>query len=331
VLSASEQDAISYLRRAVTAERTARYSGTKWLSSQASGGAVTVLDVRHDPVRGTWLRARTPAADHGRTVPEVDSADFDGEALTALRHHYAVAVHGRDRCAGRAATVVEARALDDDRVAGRFWLDDDTGLLLRRELYGAGGEIVRATTFVQLDSGRAAAPVPASAGRPAGGAPGRVLDEAALRQLRGQGWALPDVLPGGMERYRAVELTSDGHRVVHVAYSDGIFAASLFAEQGTLDAGSLRRFRAERMSGTTVYVRDGLQRTLVWGGEARVYTLLLDAPEPLGPQVVTAWSPGWAGVSPGWDPGPIRSTERRPMSRGRPPGARPDTVEEREP
>jgi sigma-E factor negative regulatory protein RseB len=291
-LSPAEQDAISYLRRAVTAERTATYSGTKWLSSQASGGAVTVLEVRNDPVRGTWLEPHTPSRASGQAVPEGGGADLDGEALTALRHHYTLAVRGADSSAGRPATVVEARALGADRVAGRFWLDDDTGLLLRRELYDARGDIVRATAFVHLDVGRAAAPVPTGSRASRDGVPGDTaetpLDEAALAALRGAGWRLPDVLPGGMERYRAVERTVDGHRVVQVAYSDGIFAASLFAERGRLDAASLRGFRAQRMAGTTVYVRGGLHRTLVWGGDGVVYTLLLDAPEPLAPRLVAA-------------------------------------------
>ncbi|HEV7825515.1 MAG TPA: sigma-E factor regulatory protein RseB domain-containing protein [Mycobacteriales bacterium] len=287
VMSPAERDAISYLRRAVTAERTATYSGTKWLSSQASDGAVTVLEVRHDPVRGTWLEPRAPAHRSGHTVPEAEGADLDGEALTALGHHYTVAVRGADHSAGRPATVVEARGLGEDRVAGRFWLDEDTGLLLRRELYDPDGEIVRATAFVHLDVGPAAARVPGD--RPVtDGSAARPLDEAAVAALRRDGWQLPDLLPGGMERYRAMEMTVDGHRVVQMAYSDGIFAASLFVERGRLDAASLRGFRTERIAGTSVYARNGLHRTLVWGGDGAVYTLLLDAPESLAPQLVAA-------------------------------------------
>jgi sigma-E factor negative regulatory protein RseB len=91
-----------------------------------------------------------------------------------------------------------------------------------------------------------------------------------------------------MERYRATEMTVDGDRVVQLAYSDGIFAASLFVQQGDLDSRALRGFRRERMAGTTVYTGDGLHRTVVWGGSTAVYTLVLDAPEPLGPQLVAA-------------------------------------------
>ena len=288
VLSAAEQDAISYLRRAATAEQTETYSGEKWLSSRSSAGAVTVLEVRHDPARGTWVEPRTPAHVSAHTVPGADTVDLDGEALAALRHHYTLAVRGADRGAGRAATVVEARALDGGRVAGRFWLDDETGLLLRRELYDTGGDIVRATAFVRLDVGRAAAAVPAESRVDRDDAPVRALDGAALAAFRRAGWQLPDLLPGGMERYRALERTVGGHPVVQVAYSDGIFTVSLFAERGRLDARSLHGFRVDRVAGTTVYSRDGLHRTLVWAGGEAVYTLLLDAPEPLGPRLVAA-------------------------------------------
>jgi sigma-E factor negative regulatory protein RseB len=173
-------------------------------------------------------------------------------------------------------------------VAGRFWLDRGTGLLLRRELYDAAGEVVRATAFVQLNDGAAAEAVPATASRPAHDDPERTLDDAALTQLRRDGWQLPDVLPGGMERYRATDLRSGGHRVVQLAYSDGLFAASLFVEQGDLDASALSGFDRTKLAGTTAYVRTGLQRTVVWAGRSAVYTLVLDAPESLTPELVAA-------------------------------------------
>jgi sigma-E factor negative regulatory protein RseB len=290
-LSPEERRAVGHLRRAVTAERTATYSGTKWMSSQTG---VTVVEVRHTPSRGTWLDVRTSAGGGAGPVRTAagTQADLDGEALTALSHHYTLAVRGRDQCAGRPVTLVEARRLGTDRVAGRFWLDEATGLLLRRELYDATGEVVRATLFVRLDTGAQAAAVPAETrGATRSGRArivGRALGESGLAQLRRDGWYLPDVLPGGMERYRATEMTVDGDRVVQLAYSDGIFAASLFVQQGDLDPRSLRGFRSERMAGTTVYTGGGLHRTVVWGGRTAVYTLVLDAPEPLGPQLVAA-------------------------------------------
>jgi sigma-E factor negative regulatory protein RseB len=285
-LPAAEQRALDLLRRAVTAQRTATYSGTQWLSSEASGGAVTVVDVRHDPARGTWFDVRTPGGGH--TVPDGQATELDGDALAALGHHYRLAVAAAERGAGRPATVVEAWAHGGNRVAGRFWLDRETGLLLRRELYDAAGDIVRATAFVQLDAGAAAAPVPAARSRAEPSPPPRTLDDAALTTLRRAGWQLPDVLPGGMERYRATELASGGHRVVQLAYSDGLFAASLFVEQGGLDAGALHGFERSQVAGTTVHLRTGLQRTVVWAGRTAVYTLVLDAPDSLTPELVRA-------------------------------------------
>jgi hypothetical protein len=285
-LSAQEQRAVDHLRRAVTAERTATYSGTKWLTGPSG---LTVVEVRHSPSRGTWLDVHTPSravADPVRTAP--GKPDLDGEALTALSHHYRLAVRGRDECAGRPVTLVEARRLGTEHVAGRFWLDDATGLLLRRELYDEAGRAVRGTVFLQLHTGARATAVPADAPAHRGSRVGRPLEGADLAALRAQGWHLPDLLPGGMERYRATEMTVDGHRVVQLAYSDGIFAVSLFVQEGGLDPGSLHGFRREEMAGATVYTTEGLHRTVVWGGSAAVYTLVLDAPEPLGPELVAA-------------------------------------------
>lgn len=290
-LGPGERRALELLRRAVTADRTVAYSGTKWLSSQASGGAVTVVEVRHDPQRGSWFHLTTPVRDAAApsgTVPDAEVADLDGEALRALGHHYALAVRGPAHCAGRTVTVVEARRLGTERVAGRFWLDRTTGLLLRRELYDGAGSIVRATTFVQVDSGAAAARVPARSSTTAEVARPEVLADADLGRLRRSGWVLPDALPGGLERYRGTRMTVAGRSVVQLAFSDGLFTASLFVEQGRVDAGSLAGFRPETLGGTTVQVRTGLHRTLVWNGPTTVYTLVLDVPETLAPDLVAA-------------------------------------------
>ena len=290
-LSAAEHAAVDHLRRAATAEATATYSGTKWVTGHAAGGGVTVVEVRHAPARGTWLRVRTPVdrgAAAAQTVVDPAGAELDGEALAALSHHYTLAVGRTERCSGRLATVVEARALDTKRVAGRFWLDDETGLLLRRELYDAAGQMVRGTVFVSLDTGDQATPAPAGATVVANRHVGTTLEVPDVAQLRRDGWHLPDQLPGGMERYSAMEMTVDGHRVVQLAYSDGIYAASVFVQRGGLDPRSLRGFTRGRMAGATVYTGTGLHRTVVWESSTELYTLVLDGPEPLAADVVAA-------------------------------------------
>jgi sigma-E factor negative regulatory protein RseB len=121
------------------------------------------------------------------------------------------------------------------------------------------------------------------------------LSESDLDNLRGQGWVLPDTLPGGMDRYAAKVLDDEGRQVVQVSYSDGLFSASLFVQRGGLDADRLKGFHRERVGDSVMYVRAGLLRTLVWTGVAgddasssAVYTLVLDAPEEDGPPIVAA-------------------------------------------
>jgi sigma-E factor negative regulatory protein RseB len=290
MLSAAEHAAVDHLRRAAAAEATATYSGTKWVTGHAMGG-VAVVEVRHAPARGTWLRVRTPvdgSAAAAQTVVDPAGAELDGEALAALSHQYTLAVRRSEPCSGRLATVVEARSLDTKRIAGRFWLDETTGLLLRRELYDAAGRMMRGTVFVSLDTGDRATPAPAGTTVVANRHAGRALEAPGLTQLRRDGWHLPDQLPGGLELYRAMEMTVDGHRVVQLAYSDGIFAASLFVQRGGLDPRSLRGFTRGRMAGASVYTGTGLHRTVVWTSSTALYTLVLDGPEPLAADVVAA-------------------------------------------
>ena len=79
--------------------------------------------------------------------------ELDERLLGLLAQHYDLAVAGEGRCVGRAAHVVEARrpgVAGAGAVAGRFWLDAASGLVLRREVYDARGERLRSSAFVEL-------------------------------------------------------------------------------------------------------------------------------------------------------------------------------------
>ena len=254
-----EGEALAVLERAVEAGRTVGYRGRQQV---ATGAGSVVVDVSHRPGRRSVLRASDG------TVPTVATAALDPRVVSVLAASYDLAVAGTGRCTGRTTTVVEARR-DDGQVAGRFWVDEATGLLLRRDVHDEDGRRVRRSEFVDLEV-RAAADVDAA----------RTTDlPAAVDELRAGGWHVPDGLPGGFALFDA-RLSAPGERehVLHLAYSDGLSTTSLFAQRGELGSTPPDGFREGEVGGRPVWHDRGVPERAVWSGGGAVWTLVSDAP-----------------------------------------------------
>jgi sigma-E factor negative regulatory protein RseB len=261
-----EGGALAVLERAVQAGRTVGYRGRQSVATwrDADERSATVLDVSHLPGHRSVLR--TPNG--SRAVPGVATAALDPRVVSLLAASYDLSLAGSGRCTGRSATVVEARR-DDGEVAGRFWIDDASGLLLRREVYGEAGRRLRSSEFVDLEV-RPAADVP----------PEQTTDlPAAVEELRADGWRVPEGLPGGFRLFDArLSAPDEPEHVLHLAYSDGLSTTSLFAQRGALGSAPPDGFRREDVGGRPVWVRADVPERVVWSGGGRVWTLVSDAP-----------------------------------------------------
>ena len=267
----AEAHAVALLERAASAGRRLTYSGTQYVASWRSGTSWSALvDLEHDPVRGSV------AAD-GSDAP---GAVLDPRMLARLADSYSLSVSGTDQCAGRSATVVDAHA-GDGSLAGRFWVDRATGVLLRREVYDHG-QRVRSSAFLDLSvaPSTSAVPVLAVALRTGTERPAR----AAVQHLRSAGWHVPERLPAG---FRLFETRRDG-AVLHLAYTDGLSTLSLFAQQGRLGTARPDGFDAETVDGRPVWVQRAVPERVVWSGGGVVWTLVSDAPDPAVEAVVGA-------------------------------------------
>ena len=255
-----EGEALAVLERAVHAGRTVGYRGRQHV---ASGGDSAVVDVSHRPGHRSVLRARADGV-----LPAVATTALDARVVSLLAASYDLAVAGSGPCTGRTTTVVEARR-DDGQVAGRFWVDEDSGLLLRRDVYGDDGTRLRSSAFVELEV-RAAADVP----------PGQTTDlPTAVDELRGAGWRVPDGLPGGFRLFDArLSAPDEPEHVLHLAYSDGLSTTSLFVQRGALGSEAPDGFRLDEVGGRPVWVRSDAPQRVVWSGGGAVWTLVSDAP-----------------------------------------------------
>jgi hypothetical protein len=302
----SDPEALRLLRAAEGSGRTTPYEGTQFVTAWSRSGTATtsLVHVAHVPGRGTHISVQrtTGNPDNGGQMFEADGSrqasggltGYTPKMLDLLARNYSVVRAGDGHVCGRPTSVVEARR-PDGSAAGRFHIDRQTGLILRRELLDQQGRAVNLAFFVEI---RTSVPetqfVTAAAPQIVETAWTHELVGADLGALRSKGWPVPSALPGRLSLYDARQLDSHGP-VVHLSYSDGLSVVSVFVERGTLDANSVASWHRATRGGRTVYLRDTVQQRAMWASQGYVYTILADAPPPVVDTAVAALPHGGTG------------------------------------
>ena len=275
--SAADRRALALLRRMGGAQSQVGYTGTQFVATWArSGTSSQLVELRHLPGVGTAVRVLgTSARPTGAAFMLAGSA-ASAELAALLDSYDPRVVAGGARVAGRDATVVEVRSRTGARrPAARFWIDDATGLMLRREVYDGRGRTWRASAFLDLTVGGGA---PASAVPPEAPRPWPDLGAAGLAWWRSQGADCPRRLPAGMTLLSARRTRAGSDQAVHLHYSDGLSSLSVFVQRGRLDAGALRGSTHRRWAGHDVWVADGEPAQISWTAGGMTYTVVADAP-----------------------------------------------------
>lgn len=271
--------ALAVLRRAAGSADQLDYQGTQLLTAGLGGRVVTAqvrVDSRSGQGREVAVYDRT-----GRQLltsfraPAATSRVIDESQLSLLAENYLLTGARGATVAGRPATMVEAR----DRSAiglgtarppvARWWVDDASGLLLRYDTYDSAGRTTLTTEFVRVEIGNSAflehlpvrLQVPLTT-------TSRTLGSAGV--LADAGWTCPDELAGlSLVRLRTDE--PSGPSVVHMAYTDGVSAVSVFEQRGALTgAPADTRWDAE----LGAYVRLGGTSVATWQSGETVYTVV---------------------------------------------------------
>ena len=276
-LTAAARAALARLSAAARAETTTNYSGRAHVAlSYPAGVRSAVVDLRHEAGSGYRMTIASTTTKAGTTVVEPEDAPsvlspLDREQLRVLAAHYTPSLSTGDRVAGRQTDLVELRDAGG-RVAARYWLDRSTALPLQRIAYDAAGRVRRASAFtsVTLTGSRPAAAGPTHPVRQqAGGA-------VDLVRLRGAGWQVPALMASrGLELIDA-QMVQQSPQALHLRYSDGISAVSVFEERGHLDASGLRAWQSVRRAGAVVRVAPGVPEQVVWSSRGCVYTVVAD-------------------------------------------------------
>ena len=290
-----EDHGMPVLQRAAAADGRVAYTAVREVRGPESSGQDRVdVSVVNRPGQG--LAMSPPGEDEHAFVVLSSTAleSLDERLLDMLADTYHVADAGVEELDGRSAHLVEAvRA--DSTVAGRFWVDTETDLLLGRTVYDRAEEPALSSRLTDLRFRDRDWPEEADGDSPWG----EVLNRADRDGLRDSGWAVPEHLTWDLRLVDARSKRYEDERVVHAVYSDGLSQVSVFTQRGKLGTGHLSTLRngytgtGEGGSGVTtehdtIFGGDVGQYQSVWQANGFVYTVLADAPADLASSAVAA-------------------------------------------
>lgn len=276
--------ALGLLRRSARAAGSVSYRGEQFVSAwHGHTSNCSLVHVTHRAGVGSTLEvADTDSDPHpaAYTMPDAQQrrAPLGGLAgpssaqLPLLRANYAVGMAGAEQVAGRRTHIVEIRRRAHARPVARLWIDDAHRLVLRREIYGPRGRVAHASAFIDVRFVPVHGGATTAVSRPWGDR----LDRHDLASLRRHGWTAPARLPGGMRLFDARREYARSGQVVQLGYTDGLFAISVFVQRGRLSEHRMANWHRARVDGQTRYVRDAMQRQLVWSARGHVYTVFTD-------------------------------------------------------
>lgn len=277
--------AVALLRQAVAASRDVGFMGARVVRSFTPSGVDSLqVDVQHVPGQGTTfdVLAKSGALRSESFVAESTTADrLTGGPVDALAKAYDLAIGGSRRVDGRRTTVISASR--EGQVSARFWVDDATGLLLRRTLY-VDGRLVRWSGYTSIRMMRHGfmKHLPPELQEP----PNTALSTSIAPALGDKGWTCPQRLTAGFRLQQLYRLDTGGG-VMHAEYTDGLSSIAVFEQRGSLDRSSLAGFRVQKARGNELYIRPGLPATVVWESGDTVFTVVTDLPEQMLGGLVT--------------------------------------------
>jgi sigma-E factor negative regulatory protein RseB len=281
------EDVTAWLERTAAAARDLNYIGTivyqhgarvetsrliHWNDGGSEREKLVSLDgPPREVIRsGSEARCYYPEAKLIRVEPRALRNAFPSLSLAerrALFGNYLFHKAEAGRVAGLAAQAYVFEPKDGLRYGRKFWVDDATGLLLKARIANERGDVIEQFSFTDLTIG---AKIDSKMLEPTwtATAPDWRMQNAATGEIvpRDTGWFVGR-LPAGFskiaEGYRSLHARRDP--VVHLVYSDGLVAVSVFIEKG----GSIppRPLGLSQQGGVNVYVRPVDDRIVTVLGE----------------------------------------------------------------
>jgi hypothetical protein len=173
----------------------------------------------------------------------------------------------------------------------RLWVDSQSGMVFRRELYGPGGKLVGLSAILDMDWG--------------GSADAEPMERDAVASSRVEEAIASDAPPALANGYRLLgtyRISTPATPAEHWVYSDGMHALSIFRTSGNLKAPA--GFTRTNLDGARVWTGPG-PGTWAWEGGGRTWVVVAEEPaldpvrltEPLprgGPSIWSRLGSVWA-------------------------------------
>ena len=165
---------------------------------------------------------------------------LSAEQQKSLTQYYNFRLVAGERVGGHAAEIAVFEPKDGLRYGHRFWADTATGLLLKARVLNERGDVVEQFAFTDLTV-NAKIDLPMVEPTWAAIPPDWTVKEVSAGDVapNDTGWAVTRIPPGFikiMEGFRKLRGRRDP--VVHLVYSDGLVAISVFVEPYTTPAAS---------------------------------------------------------------------------------------------
>jgi sigma-E factor negative regulatory protein RseB len=290
-------DGLAVLRRAAASGGGVAFEGVQAVTAAGEDGPRTrLVEVVHVPGEGTGFSGAAAEPDPALVVDQSAwRLRLDEELLGDLAANYRVTDSGTGRVCGREVRRVEALRADGS-VAGRFWIDTETGLPLRHEVVDDAGRVAYGAEFLRL---RVGGTPPLPDGAEAAAPWGEPVADGDVERLRDEGWHLPGHLAWDLRLAEVRAKDAEGGRVLHLGYSDGLSVVSVFVQRGRLADEPPEGWTTVPTDHGTVYTGDTLGRSRMWESGGFVYTVMADAPPELVTAAVDGFPPpGGDGVAP---------------------------------
>lgn len=277
------------------------YSARMLVVNLAPGGPhLTEVELRQGPGgrlqvgrAESWLVGRGGSqsffldADAGQLLQlgRVERVDV---GLQDVANKYDVDVTGRADLDSGPALAVTFTEREGGSLRERLFVDDATGIVVRRETYQADGRPVRVVALAELDveGVRLDMPAPPEAVELGHREP---LSERGIDTLGVTGWDVPRHLPGGFDLAAGFALPASDGGAIHLVYSDGLYVLSLYELHGHMAPEAVDDAVAYRSGDMHVYRWPGSEpERMVWTGAGRTFTAVTDAPMDTALQAIAA-------------------------------------------
>lgn len=205
-------------------------------------------------------------------------------SLTGLTESYTIHKGGRELVAGRESQIIRLEPRDIWRYGQKLWVDVESGLLLRADMLDERNESIESFAFTQLQIGEGIDRNAHQSKFDAALGSWRVRAAPHLHHLAsarrsawndgGPVWMVREKIPGFRIRSDMKRVAqADRPECVHMVFSDGLVAISVFIEAASQDSQPESGPGAEKLGALNVYRRVLGKHLVVLMGEVPLPTL----------------------------------------------------------